>query len=251
MIIGVIPARIGSTRLADKPLIDLEGQTMIERVWRAASESTMLNRLVIATDSELIASEARRIGAECVITGQEIPTGTDRCLAAVNALGLSPDVVVNIQGDEPLLEHSILDSCISALESHNADVATPVTRLTSVEELLDDGCVKVAMASSGRALYFSRSPIPHLREVEIELWPEHGGYWKHLGIYAFTAQALKRHVLLPPSLLETSERLEQLRLLEDGAHFVCVETAVQLVSIDVEADAERVRNILRTRNSSK
>ncbi|MBL0322255.1 MAG: 3-deoxy-manno-octulosonate cytidylyltransferase [Ignavibacteria bacterium] len=245
MIVGIIPARYASTRLPGKPLIDLEGQTMIERVWRAAMAASTFDRVVIATDSEHIVAEAQRIRAEVVLTSPDEPSGTDRCYAAIRALKIAPDVIVNIQGDEPLLQPNVLTHCVEALRSQGADVATPVKRISSVLDLADPNVVKVALTATGRALYFSRSQIPHLRGVEVAQWLATGVYWKHIGLYAYTAESLKQHVMLPPSPLERMEHLEQLRLLEYGAHITCVEIEHDAVSVDTADDVERVRAILR------
>lgn len=247
MIVGIIPARYASTRLPGKPLIDLEGQSMIERVWRAASESTALQRVVIATDSEHIVVEAQRIGAEVVLTSPDEPSGTDRCYAALRALKISPNIVVNIQGDEPLLQHQVLTMCVEALIARRADVATPVVSISEVHDLLDPNVVKVAKAENHRALYFSRSPIPYRRDSVTEDWLVHATYWKHIGMYAYTMEALRRHVMLPPSPLERLEQLEQLRLLEQGANITCVETLHDVLSVDTMEDADRVRAVLRAR----
>lgn len=244
MIVGIIPARYASSRLPGKPLIDLNGQTMIERVWRAATASTAIHRVIIATDNEHIVAEAQRLRAEVVLTSPDEPSGTDRCYAALRSLRIEPEIVVNIQGDEPLLEPGILTHLVEALRSSGSDVATPVRTITQAGDLSDPSIVKVAMASDARALYFSRSPIPYRRDVAQDQWLDGAPYWHHIGIYAYTYAALKRHVLLPPSPLERLEQLEQLRLLEDGARFVCVPTDHRFVGVDTPADVERVRAIL-------
>ncbi|MFN5379085.1 MAG: 3-deoxy-manno-octulosonate cytidylyltransferase [Ignavibacteria bacterium] len=244
MIVGIIPARYAATRLPGKPLVDLCGQTMIERVWRAAHTCEKLDRVIIATDSELIAEEARRIGAEVALTDPELPSGTDRCYAVVQQLEKTPDVVINIQGDEPLLQPRVLAQLVDALAASTADVSTPVTRITHTSDLADPNIVKVAMGSDRKAVYFSRSPIPYLRGVEHHEWLNHQPYWKHIGVYAYRTAALVRHVGLPVSGLERSESLEQLRLLEAGTHFVAVETDVEFISVDTPEDAERVRAYL-------
>lgn len=245
MIVGIIPARFASTRLPGKPLIDLEGQTMIERVWRAASAVSAFDRVVITTDSEHIVAEAQRFKAEVVLTSPDEPSGTDRCYAALRTLGITPDIVVNIQGDEPLLQPTVLLQCIDALRQTHADVATPVVAISNDEVLHDPNVVKVVRGSDGRALYFSRSPIPFARGAQAA-WTEVAAYWQHIGLYAYRMNALTRHVLLAPSPLERAESLEQLRLLEDGATIMCVETDHHSVAVDTPEDAERVRALLRT-----
>lgn len=247
MIIGIIPARYASTRLPGKPLIDLEGQSMIERVWRAASSVQAFDRVIIATDSEHIVAEAQRFKADVVLTSPDEPSGTDRCYAAVRSLGITPDIVVNIQGDEPLLQPTVLLQCIDALQQTTADVATPVVRIASDDVLRDPNVVKAVRAHDGRALYFSRSPIPYLRDAAGS-WSDTVDYWQHVGLYAYRMHALTRHVMLAPSPLERAESLEQLRLLEDGATFTCVETQHRSIAVDTPEDAERVRALLRAQH---
>ncbi len=247
MAVGIIPARYASVRLPGKPLVDLNGKSMIRRVWEGATESRLLERVVVATDDERIAEECRSFGAEAVLTSPELPSGTDRIAAAHKALHREYDIVVNIQGDEPLLRGALVDKLVQALADSDADVATPVTPLTSLEELSNPAVVKVAMNAAGRALYFSRSAIPFFRDADMAHWPEHYPYQKHIGLYAYRRAALERFVALPPSLLERAESLEQLRLLEDGAVFHCVHTDNRLVAIDTPADADHVRVLLRDR----
>lgn len=220
---------------------------MIERVWRAASSVHAFDRVIIATDSEHIVAEAQRFKADVVITSPDEPSGTDRCFAALRSLGISPDIVVNIQGDEPLLQPTVLLQCIDALHQSGADVSTPVVRITDEELVHDPNVVKVVRGYDGRALYFSRSAIPYLRGAE-GLWSDRADFWQHIGLYAYRMHALKRHVMLAPSPLERAESLEQLRLLEDGAAIMCVETDHRSIAVDTPLDAERVRALLRAQH---
>lgn len=245
MVLAVIPARYASTRFPGKPLADLCGQTMIERVWRGAIASPAVDRVIVATEDERVVAECERIGAESCMTSPELPSGTDRCHAVLAVKGLSPEIIINIQGDEPLLHADVLTDLVAAMRSTTADVATPITRLTDVREVDDAGVVKVARRTDGTALYFSRSPIPHVRGVDKSEWLNGQEYWKHIGIYAFRRDALERHVQLPTSDLERSEFLEQLRLLQDGAIFACVETTHSFIAVDTPEDAERVRLALQ------
>ncbi|MFN6135467.1 MAG: 3-deoxy-manno-octulosonate cytidylyltransferase [Bacteroidota bacterium] len=245
MIVGVIPARFAATRLPGKPLVDLFGQTMIERVWRGAAGCPLLDVVIIATDDERIMSEAARIGARAVMTDPDLPSGTDRCYAAVRAMDSRPDIVINIQGDEPLLQPHVLTDLIKGLEASPAHIATPVTRISSPHDLADPNVVKVAATAQGRALYFSRSAIPYMRGADMDAWLDRGPYWKHIGIYAYRYAALERHVSLAPTTIEQWESLEQLRLLSDGAYFQCVETTAPFISVDTPEDADRVRAFLR------
>jgi len=244
MTLGVIPARYASTRLPGKPLVDLNGKPMIQWVWEAARTAKHIDRLVVATDDQRIAEVVGGFGGEAVMTDPALPAGTDRCAAAAAALGIEADIVLNIQGDEPLIPGELLDDLILTVKRGDCDVATPVARVTDVADLTDPSIVTVAAGADGHVLYFSRSPIPHVRGKEMSEWLEHYPYWKHIGLYAYTAEALQRHINLPVSALEEAEALEQLRLLEDGARFHCVITEAKLVAVDTPADAERVRALL-------
>ena len=244
--VGIIPARYASMRLPGKPLADLKGKSMIRRVWEGASEARLLDRVVVATDDERIVAECSSFGAEAVLTSPDLPSGTDRIAAAHRMLDREYDIVVNIQGDEPLLRGSLVDILVQALTDENdADVATPVTPIVHAHELTNPAIVKVAMNAAGRALYFSRSPIPFFRDAQQMEWTMHYPYRKHIGLYAYRRAVLERFVSLPPSLLERAESLEQLRLLEDGASFLCVETDHHLIAVDTPEDAEAVRSLLR------
>lgn len=261
--LGIIPARYAATRFPAKPLADLLGKPMIQRVWEGARESMQLQHVLIATDDERIASVCEGFGAEVVMTAPELPSGTDRILSAYRIFteraGKNFDAVVNIQGDEPLLRGTVVDDLLTELERHDLSqhiVTTPIKRIVSTDELETPHVVKVAMTPSQKslahkALYFSRSPIPHYRKSTLYAdWLEAHPYWKHIGIYAYTAPALIRFGELPPSRLEEMEQLEQLRLVEDGTAFYCVPTEEEFVAVDIESDAEKVRHILRERGET-
>jgi 3-deoxy-manno-octulosonate cytidylyltransferase (CMP-KDO synthetase) len=232
MIVGVIPARYASTRLPGKPLIDLAGQPMIERVWRAASQAHVLDRILVATDDQRIAEVVRGFGGDVELTASDLPSGTDRCYAAVMQRGWTPDIVVNIQGDEPLLDPVVINGLVELLQSSGADVATPVQRITEEERQLPS-VVKAVVNSAGIATAFTRNPVPTP--------------WKHIGIYAYTWAALESHITKAPSQMEGAERLEQLRLLEAGARYACLVTNAAFMAVDTAEDAERVRRELLTR----
>lgn len=242
--VAIIPARFGSVRFPGKPLIDLNGKSLVQRVWEAAMTATTLNRVIVATDDERIATHCENIGAEYIITSPDLPTGTDRVSAAYQALNISADVILNIQGDEPLLQSKLIDELVLAIENSSADVATPIKKITSNEELFNPTIVKVALRNDFTALYFSRSTIPHYRGIDPKMWLHHYQYWKHIGLYAYREHVLQRFVELPQSPLEIAESLEQLRLFTDGAVFQCVETECELIAVDTPEDAERVRLFL-------
>jgi 3-deoxy-manno-octulosonate cytidylyltransferase (CMP-KDO synthetase) len=247
MVVAIIPVRYASTRLPGKPLVDLCGQSMLERVWRAATSATLIDRVVVATDDDRIVVEARRIGADVCRTSPTCASGTDRCFEALGYVTVPPTLVVNVQGDEPLLEGGTLDGLVDAALRSGADVTTLVRAIELSSDLANPNMVKVVRGASGNALFFSRSAVPYIRDVPCTEWLQHTPYWQHIGLYAYTPQALALHVSLPPSHLEQLEGLEQLRLLEKGASFHCVETTANLKAVDTPADAEEVRRILRAR----
>ncbi|MCX8050429.1 MAG: 3-deoxy-manno-octulosonate cytidylyltransferase [Chlorobi bacterium] len=238
-----IPARYGSERFPGKVLCDLEGQTMLERVWRAARSASGFDAVVVLTDDERIADECERLGAEWRMTPTDIPSGTDRIAYAVERWFTDADIIVNLQADEPLVPPSLLESLRDALQRNpSADVATPVAPITTDEEVRSPTVCKVVCRADGTALLFSRAPIPFDRRRGIG---ELTLYRKHIGIYAYRRAALLRFAELQPHPIERAESLEQLRLLLDGAVFFCIETDAELIAVDTPADAERVRRYLR------
>ena len=211
-VLGVIPARLGSTRLPNKPLQHLAGEPLITRVVQRVLEHRLADELVVATDSSRVAEVAEHCGVRAVLTDRSHQTGTDRVAeVAARPEFAGFDAVVNIQGDEPFLTREALAGSLARLEQGD-EVGTAAAPL---DVLLagDPSRVKVVTDARGRALYFSRSIIPHRREPDD---PSDGLYWQHLGIYAFTRAALSRWVSLPPSAAEQAERLEQLRALHNG-----------------------------------
>lgn len=244
-VIAIIPARYASTRFPGKPLVDLHGKTMLEMVWLAAKSASSISAVAIATDDDRVAQECSRIGADCIITDSTLLSGTDRVAQAMQRAYPNADIVLNVQGDEPLLRGALLDSLVHALQHCTTDVATPIKKIETQEELDNPTVCKVTLRADSTALYFSRSTIPFVRGAERSDWLAHHTFWKHIGIYAYKRTALERFISLSPHPLEESESLEQLRLLADGARYLCVETSDNLVAIDTPEDANRVRDILR------
>ncbi len=242
--VGIIPARFASTRLPGKPLVDINGKPMVERVWAAAKTASSLSEVYIAADSIEVLQAARAFGAKTVMTPPELPSGTDRVHYCLNAAGEEADIVVNIQGDEPLIPGSLIDSLVAGLSESSADVATPIKVITSRDDIWDPNTVKVALASDSTALYFSRTAIPFLRDEMFDDWQEYHTFFKHIGIYAYRRQALERFTRLPQSSLEKAEKLEQLRLLQDGARFLCLQTETFLIGVDTPEDVRKVSDYL-------
>jgi 3-deoxy-manno-octulosonate cytidylyltransferase (CMP-KDO synthetase) len=253
--IGIIPARYASTRFPAKPLVSLLGKSMIRRVYEGACTAQYLSTILVATDHDSIARECEEYDIPVVMTAEQLPSGTDRIYSALiqyeAQTGNRFDIILNIQGDEPLISGAVLDPLITALHATpHADVATPITPITHSHDLTNPAVVTVAMTSAHKALYFSRSPIPFVRGAMTSSAPlfaemlPHYSYMKHIGIYAYRRHALERFVQLPPSPLECIEQLEQLRLLEDGAYYHCVTTNHQLYAIDTPADIALVEYAL-------
>jgi 3-deoxy-manno-octulosonate cytidylyltransferase (CMP-KDO synthetase) len=237
----VIPARYASTRLPGKPLRTIAGRPMIEHVWRRACESGAA-AVVVATDDERIAAACAAFGADVAITRADHASGTDRLAEVARVRGWAArDAIVNVQGDEPLLPPANVAQAAALLDAHpDADVATLGTPIASLREFLDPNIVKIALALDGRALYFSRAPIPWPRDSApsgLASQTQFGAALRHLGLYAYRCAALLRMASLPPSPLETAEKLEQLRALENGMTVrVAVAAEVPGPGVDTEAD---------------
>jgi 3-deoxy-manno-octulosonate cytidylyltransferase (CMP-KDO synthetase) len=240
--VGVIPARYRASRFPGKPLAKILGIPMIQRVFEGARQATRLRDVLVATDDERIVEACAGFGAEALLTSPDHPTGTDR-LAEV-ARGLPDDIVVNVQGDEPLIQGAVIDTAVAALED---DPEVPVATLVhplSAEAALDPNRVKVVLDRHGRALYFSRNLIPARREGQPA-----PPYWQHVGLYAYRRDFLLAFVELEPTPAEQAEALEQLRVLEHGYSIraAVVENWVS-VPVDTPEDLARVEEVLRTRS---
>jgi 3-deoxy-manno-octulosonate cytidylyltransferase (CMP-KDO synthetase) len=243
----IIPARFGSTRLPGKPLLQIDGRPLIQWVWQSAIASGAASVLV-ATDDERIRDAAAKFGGDCVMTSADHVSGTDRIAEAVRARGLPADaIVVNLQGDEPMMPAGVISSVAQALhEVAGSDIGTAVAPIQSLREFLDPNCVKALRARDGRALYFSRAPVPWPRDdISAERPASFAGAWRHIGIYAYRVRSLLQFAAWPPTPLETTEKLEQLRALEHGMHIHLVALAhAPTAGVDTPEDLERVRAAL-------
>ena len=238
--VGVIPARFVSTRFPGKALAPILGVPMICWVLKGASESKLLDRVIVATDDRRIASAITARGGEAVMTSPEHGSGSDRVWEV--AQGLDADYVVNIQGDEPTITGDVIDSCLKPLlENSNIDVATLKIPIADPEELKNPNVVKVVTGSDGFAIYFSRSPVPHTRTGE----PEQALHGRHIGVYAYTKEALRRFCGLPPSRLEQSEQLEQLRGLEAGLRYFVVEADCRTFDVNTPGDLAKAEEMIK------
>lgn len=247
----VIPARFASTRLPGKPLVDIRGKAMIVRVVEQALASSA-QTVVVATDDVRVADVVAGTNAEAALTRSDHPSGSDRVMEVVEDHGWADDdVVVNVQGDEPLIPPAVIDQVAGLLSDGTCGVATLFEPIARVRDVFDPNIVKVVVSGVGRALYFSRAPMPWWRDVFVAgcIEPDIDSlapHWKrHIGIYAYRVAALREFVRWPPSALERTETLEQLRLLDHG-RAIAVAEAVQPVpgGVDTLADAERVRTVL-------
>ena len=243
-VIAIIPARYASQRLVGKALIELGSIPIFVRVWQNVSKSKLLSRAIIATDDERIAKVAEEYSVPYIMTSLEHLSGTDRIYEAYTKLDDDYDIIVNVQGDEPFLMAEDLDLLISSFDFANYSVATFVSKINTESDLFNPNCVKVARSKNGNALYFSRSTIPYYRDLEQNQWLNGNDYWKHIGVYAYTLSALKAFVALEQSNLEKVEKLEQLRLLENGYKFQCVELDKELIGIDTAEDLAKAEERL-------
>lgn len=232
-VLGVIPARYGSTRLPGKPLVNLAGKPMIQHVYERASQAELLDDVVVATDDKRILEAVEDIGGTAVMTDSDHSTGTDRIAAVAGEHGM--DVTVNIQGDEPLIDPATIDATIESLLNSTASIATPISIIRDESLLNDENTVKVVRQTDGKALYFSRSLIPSQGNI--------GNTYKHIGLYAFDTDLLLEYVDMD-STLEAQEDLEQLRLLEHGYDIQTVQVDYDPKEVNVEADIEVVEKIL-------
>lgn len=238
----IIPSRLASVRLPRKPLHLIDGISLVERVWRQAVQAKNVD-VFVATDSEEIADHVASFGGVCVMTPVECESGTERVAVAAHSLSHNYDVIINVQGDEPLIKPSVIEDVAKQLENRSSVlIATPISTLQDNSELTNPNTVKVALASDGRAVYFSRSPIPYLREPKET--DESGLYWKHIGVYGFRRKTLGQLVELLPSKLEEAEKLEQLRWLDAGYPIHTVQVEYDSVAVDTLEDVHRVVEIL-------
>jgi 3-deoxy-manno-octulosonate cytidylyltransferase (CMP-KDO synthetase) len=243
-VLGVIPSRWGSTRFPGKSLFPLCGKPLVQWVYEAAGRAKSLDELMVATDDKRIADAVAAFGGRAVMTRADHPSGTDRVAEAAGAR--ADDIVINIQGDEPLIRPELIDALAERMKSDRAwAMATAATPIKSARDLEARTVVKVVLARDGGALYFSRLPIPCRRDGEPDL--ASGLYLRHLGIYAYRGAFLERLVKEPPCPLELTEKLEQLRALYIGGRIAVIVTEEQGVGIDTPEDAEAVERILRTR----
>ena len=245
--IGIIPARYASTRFPGKPLAVIEGKSMIMRVYEQAMKSSCFSEVVVATDDDRIFKHVTEHGGKVLMTSDKHPSGTDRVFEAI--MKIIPDekslrdyVIINIQGDEPFIAPTAISTLSESFKNPNVGIATLIKKIDSEEELLDKNVVKVIIGKSKRALYFSRSPLPFIRGIEVSDWLSEYSFFKHVGIYAYRAEVLKEISALEPSPLEKAEGLEQLRWLDHGYVIYTEVTDYEGISIDTPEDLLKITN---------
>ncbi|MFZ0410966.1 MAG: 3-deoxy-manno-octulosonate cytidylyltransferase [Candidatus Acidiferrales bacterium] len=245
-VLAVIPARHASVRFPGKPLALIAGRPMIQHVVDQVRKAQLVSRAVVATDDNRIAEAVSAFGAEAILTRSDHRTGTDR-IAEV-AAHLTAEIYLNIQGDEPLVDPGTIDAMAGAmLEDPEIAIATPCTPIHHASDIMDPNICKVVLDFDSNALYFSRAPIPWVRDSAAPVAARH---FKHIGLYAFRRDALLEYPTLPPGELERLEQLEQLRWLENGFRIRAIETAYDAVSVDVPSDVARVEALLKIQNET-
>lgn len=243
-ILGVIPARYGSSRFPGKPLTDILGKPMILRVYEQAKKCILLDDLIVATDDERIADCIRSFKGNVMMTAETLNSGTERCNAVVTNLPGEKqfDVVINIQGDEPFIDPQQIAQLAGCFLSEDVLIGTLVKKITQVEDLTNPNVVKVVFDKNHKALYFSRFPIPYLRGTDPGDWLHGTDYYKHIGIYGYRTAILNKITYLPVSPLEKAESLEQLRWLGHGYPIHVKETDYESIAIDTPGDLLKITN---------
>jgi 3-deoxy-manno-octulosonate cytidylyltransferase (CMP-KDO synthetase) len=241
IVVAVIPSRFGSTRLPGKPLVALGGKPMVQHVYERTKRAQTVHKVLVATDDQRIVDAVKVFGGEARMTRSDHRTGTER-IAEV-AAHESGDIFVNVQGDEPLIDPVSIDTAVAALlEEPAAQIATVATPIRHAADIMDPNVVKAVLDFDENALYFSRAPVPWIRDTQQKI---HVRYWKHLGLYVFQRDALLEYPTLPQGELEKIEQLEQLRWLENGWRIRVAEVARDAVSVDVPEDIPRVEKLLK------
>lgn len=248
--IVIIPVRYNSTRFPGKPLAMILGKPVIQHVYENALRAKEINRVIVATDHDEIYRAVEAFGGEAQMTSPQCPSGSDRVAAVAKKLDC--DIIVNVQGDEPLLKSDMIDMTVNLLKNSDAHMGTLAKKIENKEEIMDPNTVKVVFDQKGNALYFSRSPIPFYRDI----FPANKNFpdsifslitmYKHIGIYSYRRDALLQLTNLPPSRLEKAEKLEQLRALENGLTIKVAVTGSDTIGVDTPEDLERVKKWLST-----
>jgi 3-deoxy-manno-octulosonate cytidylyltransferase (CMP-KDO synthetase) len=246
-ILGIIPVRFASTRFPAKALADIGGKSMIQRVFEQATKSKLVTEVIVATDHQEIFNHVKSFGGNVCMTKESHASGTDRCYEALVLQEKKFDYVINIQGDEPFIQPSQIDLLTIQLDG-KTEIATLIKKIEDHEQLFNPNVVKTVIDKNNVALYFSRSPIPHIRSTPQKEWITKSVFYKHIGMYAYRSDILKQLTNLPQSALEKAESLEQLRWLESGFKISIAETNVETIGIDTPEDLNKALNYLKSIN---
>jgi 3-deoxy-manno-octulosonate cytidylyltransferase (CMP-KDO synthetase) len=240
-ILGIIPARFASSRFPGKPLADIGGKSMIQRVYEQAQKAKSLSKVVVATDDSRIFDHVIGFGGEAYMTAENHPSGTDRCFEALQKAGGSSkyDYIINIQGDEPFIDPETIEQMAKLLD-FKTEIATAVKKINDYKTLFDPNVVKAVLTIRKQCLYFSRQTVPYVRGHEPETWLEHADFYKHIGLYAYRNDVLEQISHLPPSPLENTEKLEQLRWLGYGYKIYATVTNYESIGVDTPEDLEKL-----------
>ncbi len=248
-ILGIIPARYGSTRLPGKALIKIQGKSIIERVYERVRKSQHISEIVVATDDVRIFNHVRKFGGHAVITGIDHLSGTTRCAEIIKSMS-GFDIIVNIQGDEPLINPLQIDQICDFMTARTAvGIGTLIRKIKNPEDLMNPAVAKVVVGQDGRVLYFSRSPVPYIRDIPMDRWLNHGDFFRHIGMYAYRRDTLSRIGNLPASDLETMEKLEQLNWLYHGFQVHAMETEFESLGVDTPEDLALLERALQLSNA--
>ena len=242
-ILGIIPSRYASTRFPGKPLAMINGKSMVLRVYEQAKKSKLLTKVVVATDDQRIYDHVVDFGGEVLMTGDYHLNGTTRCYEVIEILknsGEHFDVVINIQGDEPMIDPANIDRVANLFKDKDTQIATLVKEITSTEDLFNNNVVKAVLANNGKAIYFSRQAIPFARSQNNDSWLDENTYFKHIGIYGYGASVLEKIVDLPVGKLEKAESLEQLRWIENNYTIKADITDFESIGIDTPEDLNKL-----------
>lgn len=241
-ILGIIPARYASTRFPGKPMVNIAGKMMIQRVYEQCAKCPRLDEVIVATDDERILNHIHEFGGKAVMTSPDHQSGTDRC-AEVAAMYPEYDVVINIQGDEPFIDPVQITKVAACFAAADAQIATLIKKITVAADLHNINSPKVVINKAAEAIYFSRTAIPYLRGQEPEQWLQHFTYFKHIGIYGFRSAVLQAVTRLPISSLEKAESLEQLRWIENGYRIKVAETDLETQAVDTPEDLQKLPDL--------
>ncbi len=240
-VLAVIPARYASIRFPGKPLALIAGRPMIQWVWEGVSRISVISDAVVATDDTRIFDTVLGFGGRAMMTASTHRSGTDRCGEVLDRMDSDADVIVNVQGDEPRVEHTQIELLASCFDDPSVQIATLKKEITSADDLFSPNVVKVVDDLKGNAIYFSRNPIPFVRGKADDEWLQHHKFYKHIGIYAFRREVLQQVVRLPQSQLETCESLEQLRWIENGYRIAVRETDAENIGVDTPEDLAKLQ----------